>query len=358
MKNVSLISTLLTALLFCGTLNLCGAPADNNSCKILILGDLHYDGQEYHTTPAATPNRKKERQRNCDMWQKATPELLALAAKYADKDVPFIAQVGDFTQGDCETVDLHIKMITDAFNKVKSYFPNHKLLPVRGNHDIRMYKGNNGTPTVKAYFPRIAKELGVKAITGTYSVRQGKDLYIFFDSFVNKKNSLTALKKILAENPDSRYTFFISHLPVLNCCFGNPGWLASNFKEVRELLLKRNAIIIAAHTHVPSLLQVERDGNRLTQVIVSSVGKSWRPEEQAGVFLSGYDKYLAKLGEKKVNAAKNKPSFDDMKTFKISEFEIYQYATGFAMLKACDKGVIIEYYTNGSGKPALTKKLR
>ena len=47
-----------------------------------------------------------------------------------------------------------------------------------------------------------------------------------------------------------------------------------------------------------------------------------------------------------------------MKTFKVSEFEVYQYATGFAMLKVGEQGVTIEYYTNASGKPALVKKLR
>lgn len=358
MKKFSMLSTFLTALLFCCCQIVCGAPQESDKYKVLLLGDLHYDGPEYHTSAATSKNRAKERLRNFSMWEKASPELLSIAAKYADKDVQFVAQVGDFTQGDCETVDLQVKMLTDGFNKVKSYFPNHKLLPVRGNHDVRMYKGNSGTPTVKAFFPLIAKELGVKEITGTYSVRQGKDLYIFFDSFVRKNASLKALKKILADNPDTRYTFFITHLPVLSCCLGTPGWLASDYKTVRELLLKRNAIIIAAHTHVPSLMQVERDGGKLTQVIVSTVGKSWNPDKPINVYISGYDKYLNKLGEKKLNVPRNKASFEDMKTFKINEFEIYQHATGFSLLKVCDQGVMMEYYTNDSGKPAMVKKLR
>ena len=358
MKKFSILLTSLTALLFFCAPTLCGADTDNSKYKVLLLGDLHYDGQEYHTSPATTSNRAKERKRNCDMWQKATPELLTIAAKYADKDVPFVAQVGDFTQGDCETVDLHVKMITDGFDRVKSFFPNHKLLPVRGNHDVRMYKGNSGAPTIKAFFPRIAKELGVKEITGTYTVRQGKDLYIFFDSFVRNGVSLKALKKALDDNPDTRYTFFISHLPVLNCCTGNPAWLVSNFKAVRDLLLKRNAIIISAHTHVPSLLQAERDGNKLTQIIVSTVGKNWHPNEKMNVYLSGYDKYLARFNPQKLNTKKYKPSFDDMKTFTVTEFEIYQHGTGFAVLKVDAEGVNVEFYTNGSGTPAMVKKLR
>lgn len=358
MKKFHRIMMAAAALFICGCQNLCSKDCIPAEYSVLLLGDLHYDGMEYHTSPAVSANRAKERKRNCDMWQKATPELLTLAAKHAGKDVPFVAQVGDFTQGDCDTIDLQIKMFTDGFAKVKSYFPNHKLLPVRGNHDVRMLKGNSGTPSVKAFFPLIAKELGVKEITGTYSVRQGKDLYIFFDSFVRKNVSLKALKKVLAENTDVRHTFFISHLPVLNCCTGNPAWVVSNFKEVRELLLKRNAIIISAHTHVPSLLQAERDGGKLTQVIVSTVGKNWHPDDKMNVFLSGYDKYLARFNPKKLNTKKYKPSFDDMKTFKVTEFEIYQHGTGYAMLRIAGDQVFIDYYTNASGKPSMSKKLR
>ena len=162
---------------------LCGCQSQKacaqHSYDVMVLGDLHYDGMEYHTSKAVTGARAKERVRNCTMWQEATPKLLAAAAKQMNKDIPFVIQVGDFTQGDCDTFELHEKMIRDGFAKVKSYFPNHKLFPVRGNHDVRMLKGNNGTPTIRAYFPLIAKELGVEKVTGTYTVRQGKDLYIF-----------------------------------------------------------------------------------------------------------------------------------------------------------------------------------
>ncbi len=358
MKKFHLIMMAAAALFFCGCQNLCSKDCVKAEYSVLVLGDLHYDGMEYHTSPAVSANRAKERKRNCDMWQKATPELLTLAAKHAGKDVPFVAQVGDFTQGDCDTIDLQMKMFADGFAKVKSYFPNHKLLPVRGNHDVRMLKGNSGTPTVKAFFPLIAKELGVEKVNGTYSVRQGKDLYIFFDSFVTKKQCIPALKKILAENTDVRHTFFITHLPVLNCCMGNPAWLVPNVSEVRKLLLERNAIIIAAHTHVASLIQAERNGKKLTQAVVCSVGKSWRPNEKMDIYLNGFDAYCKKLGAKRLMQKRLKPSFDDMKTFNISTFEIYRFGTGFSMLRVAGDQVFLDYYTNDSGKPAISKQLR
>ena len=111
-------------MLICGCQNLCAKTAVKPEYSVLVLGDLHYDGMQYHTSKPLTGNREKEQKRNCEMWQKASPDLLTLASKYATADVPFVAQVGDFTQGDCDTVDLQVKMITDGFAKVKSCFPN------------------------------------------------------------------------------------------------------------------------------------------------------------------------------------------------------------------------------------------
>ena len=347
------------AIMLCGCQNLCTA-SKKDGYKVMVLGDLHYDGLEYHKTPATTPNRAKERIRNCEMWKEATPKLLSCAASQLDKDIPFIIQAGDFVQGDCDTIELQEKMIKDGFAAIKKYFPNHKLFPVRGNHDVRMLKGNSGTPTVNAYFPLIAKELGVKKITGSYSVRHEKDLYIFFDAFLRKGQSLKALKNILAANTDVRHTFFITHLPVLNCCMGNPAWLVQDFKEIRQLLLDRNAIIIAAHTHVPSIIQAKRNGKLLTQVVVSSIGKDWVPGSKPTILLPNFDAYCKKIGDKRINQKRFKPSFDDMKTFELPVFNVYTFksVTGFAMLKVSGNEVFIEYYTDNSGKPALTQKLR
>ena len=357
MKKFYLLLSAVTALIFSCGQNL-AAQSPKTDYKVLVLGDLHFDGMEYHKTPAVSANRAKERKRNCDMWKEATPQLLSIAAKQVDNTTPFVIQVGDFVQGDCDTIELQEKMITDGFAAVKKYFPDHKLLPVRGNHDIRMLKGNSGIPTEKAFFPLIAKELGVEKVTGTYTVRQGKDLYIFFDGFLRKKQGLQSLQKALADNPDVRYTFFISHLPVFNCCYGNPSWLVRDFKTIRQLLVKRNAIIICAHTHFPSLLKAKQNGNQATQSVVSSVGKNWNPKAVPSIYLSGYDKYIGKFNPKRLARKKDKPSFDDMKNFEIPLFESYKSCVGFAMLKVSDSGVDIEYYANDSGKPALVKKLR
>ena len=340
--------------LLCG----CASPV-KDGYEVMVLGDLHYDGMEYHTSAAVSASRAKERVRNCTMWKEATPKLLEAAAKNLNKDTPFIIQAGDFTQGDCDTFALHEKMIRDGFAKVKSYFPNHKFLPVRGNHDIRMLKGNSGVPTVNAFFPLIAKELGVEKVTGTYTVRHGKDLYIFFDGFLPKKQGINSLKKALADNPGVRYTFFITHLPVLNCSVGNPAWLVRDYKAVRQLLLERNAIIITAHTHVPSLIQAKRNGKQLTQVVLSSVGKDWVPGSKPEVNISGLDNFCKAVGPRKLARKSIKASIDDMRTFELPVYELdkFKSCTGFAKLKVSDAGVSIEFYTDGN-KPAMVKKLR
>ena len=330
--------------------------------KFTALGDTHYDGAQYHTSPPAKSYQKRERQRNYSMWSDGRSDaVLAAAAKKTTPEMRFVVQLGDITQGDCDTSELFEKMFADAFAKIKSHFPDNKLLIVKGNHDVRQLnvEGKSNGPAAKALLPLIAKELGVEKVTGTYSVRQGKDLYIFFDAFLPKKQSLQSLKKVLADNPDTRYTFFITHLPVLNCCTGNPAWLVKDYKSVRDLLLERNAIIIAAHTHIPSLIQAKRNGKQLTQVVVTSVGKDWIPGSKPEINISGFDKYCQKVGLKRIASKRFKPSFDDMKSFELPVFEILKHKTcvGFAKLKISDAGVDIEYYTN-AGKPAMVKKLR
>ena len=52
---------LAAAVMLCGCSTLSAAP--ENEYRVLVLGDLHYDGMEYHKTPAVTPNRAKERLR-------------------------------------------------------------------------------------------------------------------------------------------------------------------------------------------------------------------------------------------------------------------------------------------------------
>ena len=136
MKKFYLLLSAVTALIFSCGQNL-AAQSPKTDYKVLVLGDLHFDGMEYHKTPAVSANRAKERKRNCDMWKEATPQLLSIAAKQVDNTTPFVIQVGDFVQGDCDTIELQEKMITDGFAAVKKYFPD-KIFETKIPRNVRL----------------------------------------------------------------------------------------------------------------------------------------------------------------------------------------------------------------------------
>ena len=132
--------------------------------QVTVLGDVHYDGLEFHLKPERGA-RATERKRNLAMWKKNSPDLLKTAAGQTAKSSAFVVQLGDLTQGDCETSELHEALFKKAFGTLKDAFPDLPVLVVKGNHDVRSCgKGNNPAPAKKALLPLVAAELGVKEL--------------------------------------------------------------------------------------------------------------------------------------------------------------------------------------------------
>ena len=356
--------------------------------RVLTLGDIHFENASYHGTPGIN-HRTRYSQQYADMWKKAMPELFTASAKLLDKDVPFILQLGDFTQGYLSVKEQRAKMLVDSFNAVKSYYPNHKLLLTKGNHDTKFFgpkmtkdkdgkmipvviKDKNGKESIavtdgwdnptyaKAFLPVLEKEFGQKLSGSNFSFRHGEDLYIFFDGQIKASTSYNFLKKTLTQNPKNRYVFFISHLPVLACSPGVPGWLAPRSKEVAEMLFQHNTIILTAHTHVPSLIKAKnsKDKGSITQLVVSSIGYAWNTGKPFGLRDPDLESFLKKLSPKTAENKRNKGSLEYLKSLQIECYELYSNANGFVILKVSDNGIDAEIYNDPSGKPAAVKKLK
>ena len=338
--------------------------------RLLVLGDLHYDTPEYHSVPDMKV-KFKLRNDYIRMWKEKTPQLLDAAARQLGKDIPFVIQCGDFTQGDAVGAENQEKMFNDAFAAVKKYFPEYKLFPVQGNHDIRTYypakdkqgkdiltRKNTNVHTDKAFTPFAAKELGAP-VKDHYTVIHNNDLYIFYDGFQKAKTAIKFVKDTLAANPNVRNVFFITHLPILPCGTGDPGWLLPGYKELAKILMSRNAIIFTAHTHQPSVIKVNDGKNTLTQLVTSSIGYAWSLGKDAQVSIKTPEEFRKKLYWKK---AKYKRSIDAcafLESLKLEIFELYdKNSNGFAIIKVTDDGVTAEIHNNNSGKPTLVKKLK
>ena len=336
--------------------------------RVLVLGDLHYDAPEYHQVPNVKTTFRL-RSDYIKMWKEKTPALLSAAAKQLGSDVPFIIQCGDFTQGDGVGGANQEKMFTDAFAKVKSFFPKHKLLPVKGNHDIRTFavdlknnkllkRQNTNVHTDKAFTPFAAKELGAP-VKDHYTVVHNNDLYIFYDGFRNAKSSINFVKKTLAANAKARNVFFITHLPIIPCSKGDPGWLLPGYKELAKLLLSRNAVIFTAHTHQPSVIKINDGKNTLTQLVTSSIGYAWHLGQAPQHTVKNVEEFTGKLTSKAAKRKRGITAAAFLKSLKVESFEMFdRNANGFTIVKVSDDGVTAEFYNNDSGKPALVKKLK
>jgi len=334
------------------------APAEHY--RVTVLGDLHFDDAAFHTRPAATPNRARERERNFAMWKSDSHKLLATAARQTAGSSAFVIQLGDIAQGDCESQTMQETMLRKAFAAVKSYFPDLPLLVVTGNHDVRrLGREVDPIPAHKALAPLVAREIGVSRLAnGCYAVRKGKDLFLAIDSWIGKEPLHDFIQKALADNRDCRYVIFLTHLPVFPASL-RPYWLTPGYDEIADLLETRRATVLAAHTHAFSVVLRQNSRGTLKQLITTSMGDAWTPGRMLTV--------RAPWGEFMADAVKQwsidiqgemirKLTADLLKTGKFTG-SIYQAKSGFTVLDIDDERIEAGIYTDDSGKPALTEVL-
>lgn len=354
----------LSALLFftAGAAEPRTGQGDTKSYKVLVMGDAHFDAMEFHKSPPQTGGRKYERGRNIRMWKAKSPALFAAAGKRAAADrVAFAVQLGDLVQGDGDNARLQGQMIRRGFAAIKKHFPNIPLLIVKGNHDIRVVGSpRNNAAANAALLPIISRELGRKVTKNScYAFMRGRDLFIAVDGFVSPKTIEAFVRKTLAAHPNTRYVFFMTHLPILPASLGAPFWLVPGYAKVAELLETRNTLILAAHTHAPSLSTRITKRGKLTQLIVASLGSTWTPKRARGKcgdwssFVSGVESSIPKAKHPdKVRAAWAEWQGSGEMTFRH-----LCRNSGFAVLEINDEGVVARYYIDGSARPAETLEL-
>ena len=334
------------------------AAADETAYRAMFLGDVHYDAAEYHPGEKA----KASSRRTVKMWKKASPQLLKAAGDEAAKEnVAFVVQLGDLTQGGADTPELQEKMLRTAFSTLKQYFPDRQLLVVKGNHDVfvRNDRNDNG-PAERGLLPPVAAELKVpKLADGNYTFRRGRDLYIAVDGFVGGKTTVEFVRKALADAPDARYVFFMTHLPILPSSAKGPVWLLPDYEEIAAMLETRRVLVIAAHTHRPSLTTRTTPRGTIPQLVVASLGSSWHPDKLVPDPLTDWEKFVAaaqkvRLVGRNTRVPKELPRIMAMGSYTHRrDFS----NSGFAILDVDDAGVTARVFTNMSGKPSVTLKL-
>ena len=352
---------------------------NGNDYKLLLLGDLHFDGPKYHRREPGNDVQKRGRLRNFAMWDGRTQDLLKDAASRLDDTFPWVVQAGDFSQGDGDDVELQSSMIGDALDCMKRAFPGRKILPVIGNHDLRLLDAfprwneydENGDPTFiaggdyrpirKMFLPFIAGELGLAAVPATadYTLTLGGDLYVFVDPF--KPGGATEfIRAALAGTPDSRRVFIVSHLPLFPC---EPAkawamWVLPDYLELAELLAPRHTILISGHTHYDHLIRYRHPKGVITQLVLSSMGTNWRVNPLVPT-TTNYADYAKSMHPflagppPRIYPAEN---YLEHRTWRCFAEGKPSSATGYAVLKVTGESVVADVYA-GDDAPTLSLTL-
>ena len=362
MKIKLLVSIVVAALLS-------GCVCDNHVVKyegksgyqVTLLGDIHFDGAEYHIAPPKTENSKRERIRNINQWKGKSQQVLDAAAKQSKNTAPFIIQLGDITQGDCDNAELQGAAFKGAFAVLKKFFPGKKIFSINGNHDVR---GAADAPQAadRFFIPLLKKELGKDVeMDGTnYAFRYGKDLYIFYD--YSKQTSGEFTCKAIGSNPDARHIFFMTHLPLFPCSGGNPGWIVKEAKDLVPLFAKHNVIVLCAHTHMFGYIVYKNKDGVIPQLTVNSMGINWTPGTKLTQTLKSFDEWKNKIHPRYYTREDSVRLLPNIDYFKNSDFIEYSRYTatpsGFVKLEVTDDKVTALIYTDNSGKPVKSIVLK
>ena len=341
-----------------------GCCADK-SYSVALIGDIHYDHLKYHDTGKmkhlGIPKEKhiynkdgyfswrnhslwtlvnlggsveKNTPLNMNMWEKYMPVLLDTAAAEArNAKVRCTVQLGDMIHGDCYDLKLNKANLRDAISQLTGRFD--KVFVVSGNHDSRGPGGQQAwDEVVNPYLDKTVK--GLKRKNTNYYFTIDQDLYFFYDLM---NPDLDFFEKALQENPDSRYTFFVSHVPLLPT--GKRAVrsvLSDDILRLFNLLEKRNAIVLSGHTHKVSQVRYfnPANGRRIDQIILNSTVRY--PENQ----LNFKPHVEANISEFPQEAGKLKELWYQLYDGKITTFQ-HSHGSGFGILRVSDEGVFVDY---------------
>jgi len=354
----------------------CLSAERSGTYSVSVLGDMHYDAfppEKFHAKAIAKwrptgahVNRLREFDRNAKMWQGICTRILSASSACVRGDAAFMLQLGDLVQGDCESNDLHRQMLSEATGLLEKAYPTLPIVSLCGNHDIREGDRDKGAAEAYATFMtayesrQLASALPHGIRTTTFGFRRGPDLWIILD-FNFGARDVGIVRRLLAENPNVRYTFVATHGPVLPMEFWPSRWfyLGSSpddalRREVRALFARRQAIVLAGHAHSLELKDWFGDGGRITEMILNTCAGNSEggtfPAEPA-IMTADPATYGTRARTADMTALYGEYRGGLKRLFGAR-------AVGHHVLRVSDESVQLDYYGHDATKPTKTFDLR
>lgn len=366
----------------------CRSFGDEASYSVSVLGDMHYDAAPdtvYHAEfkklfdgTGRFANRYATFFRYATMWAGPSRRILEASGKCVTADTRFCLQLGDLIQGDCHDFAVHRRMLADALSIVKGVYPTGlPFLSVCGNHDIRHGDVVNDDAAIRPYaemmVPYTRGQLGKMACgvvdDTTFGFRCGPDFYLVIN-FNMGTRTIPAIKRLLDENRDVRYTFIVSHGGVFPYDFWCRWFYLGNARhdrerrEMRALFAARNAIVLCAHTHDISLREAVFPEGVITEMTMNTV---WGRTPNAENGMSAVNPARPERVRAGVESYGNDSQWLDAEPGRrelIAEYKPYMTrhwhadGVGHAKMRVSDSGVWFDYYGHDALLPTKTFHLR
>ena len=337
-----------------------GRSGKKGSYSVVMLGDTHFDTSPesvYHegytiANAEREAAHRKEFVRDALMWAERSPKLLKRAACLVDGSTRLALQTGDIIQGDTGSIEVHRRMLDDAFNRIKVEFPDIPLVTVAGNHDVRAKDDAFARQAYLEYMPaRMSSELGVPVDSSNFSFRVGPDAFVVID--FNKPDD-DKVAGLIAEASDARYLFVLIHCTVFpydstkyyKWYYHGKDKNPEARDRMRRLLAENNAIVLCGHTHTTEFLDWYGDGGRITQMTMNSV---WR-DDATGVY------EIQSEGAAQYGRKASQPVFDEFRPG-IRAYS-HSIAAGSYKMNVSDEGVTVDFYPGDSTRAAHRFVLR
>ena len=168
------------------------------------------------------------------------------------------------------------------------------------------------------------------------------------------------IRRALAETPDTRYVFVVSHLALFPCEPATKwaAWILPDYRELADMLAPRRTILISAHTHYQHLIRYRHPKGILTQLVLSSMGTNWRTNSlrQTTVNYAEFAQAMAPFLDGPPSKIFRPENYLEHRTWRCFAGEKPSSATGYAVLKVTDSSVTADIYDGGE-KPAMTLAL-
>ena len=320
-----------------------------------MISDPHFGAAETFVTDPKVPRRYRTK-KDIHRSDKVMPRYKILFAdiqKKSDSKTRFVIEAGDLVEGGTHNEATHRKVLSDAISLMKQYFK-FPIYMVKGNHDAFGFGGEKAWKDVA--LKQIAEYLNTDRLAfSNYSVKSGKDLFIFMD-FYPKAKGFEFVRKTLANLKEKpRYLFVILHCPMI---------FTYQFQQeapvLCELLSEYNGILLAGHCHHNTVAKFEKNGKSMRQVTVSTFIPPWPLHrlrmEDSGISLEqAKQKFKEKLKIRKVESFL--PVFEKKWEPFVTEYRDIK-GVGYARFDVSDKGITVSFQSvDTSQKPLVIQLL-